>query len=93
MAGVFLLAFLRRQQRRDQFERVKWESDMALRSTERADTVETTPYGGYVFVDMPDEYKGLFHDMLRRLAKITCSVWDVISAQDCNSSRRGTCPA
>ena len=30
---------------------------------------------------------------LRRLAKINCLVWDVISAQDCNSSRRGTCPA
>ena len=30
---------------------------------------------------------------IRRLAKITCLVWDVISAQDCNSSRRGTCPA
>ena len=30
---------------------------------------------------------------LWRLAKINCLVWDVISAQDCNSSRRGTCPA
>ena len=30
---------------------------------------------------------------LRRLAKINCLAWDVISAQDCNSSRRGTCPA
>ena len=34
-----------------------------------------------------------FEQGIRRLAKINCLVWDVISAQDCNSSRRGTCPA
>ena len=80
MAAMFLLVFLRRQQRRDEFEHIKWDKEMALRSElelrrselklkENARSAETGPgttlYGGYVFVDMPDEYKGLFHDMLR----------------------------
>lgn len=80
MAAMFLLVFMRRQQRRDEFDHIKWDKEMALRSElelrrsefelkENARSAETGPgttlYGGYVFVDMPDEYKGLFHDMLR----------------------------
>ena len=50
-------------------------------------------YNGRVSVFDMAEIGQIRPQDLRRLAKINCLVWDVISAQDCNSSRRGTCPA
>ena len=73
-----LVWFVVRQRQRDKFEEKKWNLEMKLREQEMdmqssvsdegvytANSVEGISYGGYVFVDVPDENKGLFHDTIK----------------------------
>ena len=41
------------------------DSTSVAESSDTPDREASTPYGGYVFVDVPDDYKGLFHDTIK----------------------------
>ena len=53
---------LARESRQRQSDR---DSKSVAESSDTPDRETSTPYGGYVFVDVPDSYKGLFHDTIK----------------------------
>ncbi len=75
LAIAFFTSYLQRQRRRDVFEeelvrelrqqQLDRNSTSAAGSGDTPDRGASTSYGGYVFVDVPDNYKGLFHDTIK----------------------------
>ena len=65
-AAWFAVMYGQRQRRRDALEEAKWRANNEMNSEDDMQSAEASnPLGGYVFVDVDDENKGLFHDTMR----------------------------
>ena len=74
LAIVLFMSYLQRQRRRDAFEeelvrelrqqQLDRNSTSAAGSGDTPDREASAPYGGYAFVDVPDNYKGFLHDTI-----------------------------